>query len=126
MTQSTLVVGIGGSTRPTSMTSQLLHHAMSRIADLGAEVRTFDGAQLATLPIFTLDDGCTAAPNSRCAVQMMAIFASAATVCECEVEVVPPLADEVSSVMAAHPAVGAESTNARRRRTTPRISRSTS
>ena len=55
MQERPLVVGIGGSTRPTSVTSLLLHGAMHHVADLGADIRTFDGAQLADLPIFTLD-----------------------------------------------------------------------
>jgi FMN reductase len=47
------VVGFGGSTSPTSMTSQLLHACLVRLEAEGARTQAFTGDVLAQLPIFT-------------------------------------------------------------------------
>ena len=55
------VVGIGGSTSATSVTNLLLRDALARVAARGARTAAFGGAELAQLPIFTLE---TAAGDS--------------------------------------------------------------
>src|SRR5947209_11004541 len=49
------VVGFGGSTSPTSMTSQLLHACLAQLEAEGARTRAFTGEVLARLPIFTTE-----------------------------------------------------------------------
>lgn len=56
-TAGPLVVGIGGSTGPSSLTSRLLDACLGHAARLGARTRAVPGAQLAGLPIFNADDG---------------------------------------------------------------------
>jgi FMN reductase len=56
-----LIVGIGGSTSPSSMTNLLLRGALSAAGALGARTLAFTGEQLAALPIFAVD-GATAVP----------------------------------------------------------------
>ncbi len=50
-----LIVGLGGSTRPTSLTELLLRHTLDLCAAAGAVTRVFDGAFLAALPTFDAD-----------------------------------------------------------------------
>lgn len=51
-----LVVGLGGSTRATSLTDQLLKVALHEAEALGASTIAFGGAFLAQLPIYAQDD----------------------------------------------------------------------
>ncbi len=51
-----LIVGIGGSTRPGSMTGQLLAACLDEVRLLGARTRTVEGAELAALPIYSGDE----------------------------------------------------------------------
>jgi FMN reductase len=53
---SALIVGIGGSTRPGSMTSQLLAACLDEVQLLGARTLTVEGAELAALPIYSGDE----------------------------------------------------------------------
>ena len=53
---SPLIVGIGGSTRPGSVTSQLLDACLREAAQRGARTRTVEGAELAALPIYSGDE----------------------------------------------------------------------
>ena len=48
-----LVVGIGGSAGPQSVTGQLLHECLALAAEAGARTVAFDGDTLAALPIFS-------------------------------------------------------------------------
>jgi FMN reductase len=52
-----LVVGIGGSTSPASVTNLLLRNALDATAALGARTVAFSGEQLVALPIFSADGG---------------------------------------------------------------------
>jgi FMN reductase len=49
------VLGIGGSTNPSSVTTLLLEQALRLIAERGARTKALTGVRLATLPIFTPD-----------------------------------------------------------------------
>lgn len=49
-----LVVGIGGSTSPTSVTNRLLAACLGHAAARGARTEAIFGAELAKLPIFTM------------------------------------------------------------------------
>jgi FMN reductase len=58
-----LVVGIGGSTNPTSVTNQLLETCLAEVASRGLRTASITGAALAQLPIYTGDtDPALAAP----------------------------------------------------------------
>ena len=48
-----LIVGVGGSTRPGSVTNLLLEACLGEAAALGARTEVVGGAELARLPIFT-------------------------------------------------------------------------
>ena len=48
-----LIVGIGGSAGPDSVTGHLLHDCLALAADSGARTVAFDGDALAGLPIFS-------------------------------------------------------------------------
>ncbi|MGH8860828.1 MAG: NAD(P)H-dependent oxidoreductase, partial [Jatrophihabitantaceae bacterium] len=50
-----LVVGIGGSTRPESLTNQLIERCLGEVAALGARTELVSGPQLAALPIYSED-----------------------------------------------------------------------
>jgi FMN reductase len=50
-----LIVGIGGSTNPDSITNQLLDRCLAEVGVLGARTESFAGAALAELPIYTGD-----------------------------------------------------------------------
>jgi|BarGraNGADG00212_1021973.scaffolds.fasta_scaffold20556_2 FMN reductase len=57
-----LVVGIGGSTSTTSVTTQLLRAALAEAASGGADTAAFTGEHLASLPIYgAADDASPAA-----------------------------------------------------------------
>ena len=51
-----LIVGIGGSSRATSLTDELLRVALSEASALGARAVAFGGTFLAQLPIYAADD----------------------------------------------------------------------
>jgi FMN reductase len=51
-----LIVGIGGSTRATSLTDELLRVALAEANALGARAAVFGGTFLAQLPSYTADD----------------------------------------------------------------------
>ena len=51
-----LIVGIGGSTRATSLTDELLQVALAEANALGARAAVFGGTFLAQLPSYTADD----------------------------------------------------------------------
>jgi len=51
-----LVVGIGGSTRATSLTDELLRAALAEASGRGAHTVAFGGRFLAELPIYAADD----------------------------------------------------------------------
>jgi FMN reductase len=51
-----LVVGIGGSTRATSLTDELLRAALAEVEVRGADTVAFGGRFLAELPIYAADD----------------------------------------------------------------------
>lgn len=51
-----LVVGIGGSTRATSLTDELLRVALAEAEAAGARTAAFGGRFLATLPIYAADE----------------------------------------------------------------------
>jgi FMN reductase len=53
-----LIVGLGGSTGPSSTTDRLLHACLAMAASSGARTRAFTGAQLAALPIFDVGAVC--------------------------------------------------------------------
>lgn len=55
-TDQPLIVGIGGSTRPGSLTDALLRHVLTLVGQRGARTVAFDGEYLARLPIFAADD----------------------------------------------------------------------
>jgi FMN reductase len=57
---SHLIVGIGGSTRVSSLTDRLLRYALDRATAGGARTVHFDGPFLATLPVFSLDTATSA------------------------------------------------------------------
>jgi FMN reductase len=58
-----LIVGIGGSTNPTSVTNRLLDACLAEVAALGARTASVTGAALAGLPIYSGDsDPILAAP----------------------------------------------------------------
>jgi FMN reductase len=52
--EAPLIVGIGGSTSPTSVTNRLLAACLAATAELGARTDAIYGAELAELPIFTM------------------------------------------------------------------------
>ncbi|HEY3629936.1 MAG TPA: NADPH-dependent FMN reductase [Jatrophihabitantaceae bacterium] len=52
-----LIVGIGGSTRATSLTDELLRAALAATEARGARTVAFGGRFLAELPIYAADDG---------------------------------------------------------------------
>lgn len=60
--RAAFVVGIGGSTSPTSVTNVLLRDALARVAARGARTAAFGGAELAQLPIFTLETSAATGP----------------------------------------------------------------
>lgn len=47
------IVGIGGSTRASSVTNRLLDTCLARVAALGARTQAMDAGDLATLPIYS-------------------------------------------------------------------------
>lgn len=53
MTPGPLIVGIGGSPGPESLTGRLLHDCLDLVAAAGARTELFDGTQLTELPVFT-------------------------------------------------------------------------
>ena len=55
MAEAPLIVGIGGSTSPTSMTNRLLETCLAHAAAAGARTQALFGGELAALPIFTMD-----------------------------------------------------------------------
>jgi FMN reductase len=55
-----LVVGIGGSTNPDSVTNQLLDRCLSEVGVLGARTQSFTGVALAELPIYTGESNSSA------------------------------------------------------------------
>lgn len=56
----TLIVGIGGATRPDSKTERALTAALAVAAGMGCETRLFGGADLAAIPIYDPEnDACT-------------------------------------------------------------------
>jgi FMN reductase len=54
--QPALVIGVGGSNRPESLTERLLQASLARAEQRGARTVLFDGAFLSRLPIFGADD----------------------------------------------------------------------
>lgn len=56
-----LVVGIGGSTNPDSVTNQLLDRCLAEVAVMGARTASFTGAALSELPIYTGEADSSAA-----------------------------------------------------------------
>jgi FMN reductase len=52
-----LVVGIGGSTRATSLTDELLRAGLAEAEARGAHIIAFGGRFLSELPIYAADDG---------------------------------------------------------------------
>jgi FMN reductase len=50
-----LIVGIGGSTNPTSVTNRLLDACLAEVATRGARTASITGAELAELPIYAGD-----------------------------------------------------------------------
>jgi FMN reductase len=56
-----LVVGIGGSTNPDSITNQLMDRCLADVAVMGARTDSFTGAALAELPIYTGEADSSAA-----------------------------------------------------------------
>jgi FMN reductase len=63
-----LVVGIGGSTRATSLTDELLRTALAEAEVRGARTMAFGGAFLAQLPIYVADEDSPAAAELVTAV----------------------------------------------------------
>ncbi|MEO8888654.1 MAG: NADPH-dependent FMN reductase [Jatrophihabitantaceae bacterium] len=57
MSAAPLLVGLGGSTGPSSLTGRLLHDCLKRGEDRGARTIAFDGPQLAELSIFSPHGG---------------------------------------------------------------------
>ena len=55
MVEGPFIVGIGGSTSPTSVTNRLLARCLAHVGELGARTDAIFGAELAELPIFTMD-----------------------------------------------------------------------
>jgi FMN reductase len=51
-----MIVGIGGSTGVTSVTSRLLRRCLEHAERLGARTSAITGAQLGELPIYSVDD----------------------------------------------------------------------
>lgn len=68
-----VVVGLGGSTRATSLTDELLRVALSEAEGLGARTVAFGGAFLAQLPIYAQDDQ----PVSAAAAELARTVSSA-------------------------------------------------
>lgn len=64
-----LVVGFGGSTSPTSMTSQLLRRCLELTERRGARTAAFTGEQLASLPIFSSGGDASTAADMVAAVR---------------------------------------------------------
>jgi FMN reductase len=63
-----LVVGIGGSTRATSLTDELLRTALAEAELRGARTMAFGGSFLAQLPIYAADEDSPAAAELVTAV----------------------------------------------------------
>jgi len=63
-----LVVGIGGSTRATSLTDELLRTALAQAQARGVRTMAFGGAFLAQLPIYVVDEDSAAAAELVTAV----------------------------------------------------------
>jgi FMN reductase len=63
-----LVVGIGGSTRATSLTDELLRTALAEAELRGARTMAFGGSFLAQLPIYVADEDSPAAAELVTAV----------------------------------------------------------
>lgn len=64
-----LVVGFGGSSSPTSVTSQLLRRCLELTEQRGARTAAFTGAELALLPIFSSGGDANAAAEMVAAVR---------------------------------------------------------
>jgi len=58
-----LIVGIGGSTRATSLTDELLRAALAATEARGARTVAFGGRFLAELPIYAADEGLAGGPH---------------------------------------------------------------
>lgn len=58
--ESRLIVGIGGSTRASSLTDRLLRHTLDQAAARGARTVHFDGTFLATLPVYAAGEHASA------------------------------------------------------------------
>jgi FMN reductase len=56
-----LIVGIGGSTNPDSMTNQLMDRCLADVTAMGARTESFTGAALARLSIYSGDPDSTGA-----------------------------------------------------------------
>ena len=67
-----LIVGIGGSTSPTSVTNRLLARCLAHTEARGARVEAVFGAELAELPIFTM----AATPNAAASRMLEAVRAA--------------------------------------------------
>ena len=55
MAEAPLIVGIGGSTSPASVTNRLLEACLAHAEAAGARTDAVYGSELASLPIFTMD-----------------------------------------------------------------------
>jgi FMN reductase len=64
-----LIVGIGGSTSPSSVTSLLLRACLDETAALGARTTAFTGDQLAGLPIYAANDEGPTVPAADALVE---------------------------------------------------------
>ena len=65
-----VIVGLGGSTGPASVSGLLLERCLNHAAELGAEVSAFDAAFLTRLPIFTTEQAvCPEAVELAAAVR---------------------------------------------------------
>jgi FMN reductase len=71
-----LIVGIGGTVSPTSSSDTALRLCMDEVAKLGADVRTFTGSYLKTLPMYDP----TVAPESSHAHEFVAALRAASGV----------------------------------------------
>lgn len=63
MVQGPVIVGFGGSTSAVSTTNRLLQECLTILAQRGAQVSSFAGAELARLPIYAAD-GAGAVPEA--------------------------------------------------------------
>lgn len=70
MAPGPLIVGIGGSPGPESLTGRLLRECLALVAAAGARTELFDGARLAELPVF---DPHRAGPDGAAAALLDAV-----------------------------------------------------